>query len=62
MSFDSTWPKLQLFIEILHDPAQFPATAALIGNIHGKKAKDNVVLAFVIACCICFMLWLFILR
>ena len=41
--------------------ASFSGVNALIGRIQKKKLKDNVVLAVVIALCICFLLYYFIL-
>ena len=49
------------FMDVLLDVAAFPGLGKLIGTIQHKKVKDNVVLSFVIAGCICFLLWLFIL-
>ena len=34
----------------------------LISNIARRKLRNNVVLALVVAVCLCFMIWLFILR
>ena len=41
--------------------ATFPGIGKLIGEIQHKKVKDNIVLSFVIAGCICMLLWLFVL-
>ena len=35
---------------------------SLIANIGRRKLRNNVVLALVVAVCLCFMIWLFILR
>lgn len=42
--------------------AQFPGLNNLIGSIQRRKKRDQVIIALVVAACLCFLIWLLILR
>ncbi len=37
--------------------SRFPVLNRLMGSIHHRKTRENVILALVISLCICFTLW-----
>jgi Golgi SNAP receptor complex protein 1 len=42
--------------------AQFPGLNNLIGTIQRRKKRDQVIIALVVAACLCFLIWLVLLR